>query len=152
MRSKQAFRFGPAALGLAVAILATVPADAGPGRGGPHGHGVERLERRVERLSLDEDKQAAVQEVLDAARAAEEATRQDIRDAHEAMRELLAAENPDEAAVMAQADRIGSLQLDAHKERLRTLLALRRLLTAEQWEALHERPERHGKGCDRGDF
>jgi Spy/CpxP family protein refolding chaperone len=41
-------------------------------------------------------------------------------------------ENPDEAAVMAQADAIGALKTEAQKHRLRTMLQVRALLTPEQ--------------------
>ena len=47
-----------------------------------------------------------------------------------------------EAELMAQVDADSALHTQAHKERLRTMLAIRALLTPEQWEAFRARPER----------
>jgi Spy/CpxP family protein refolding chaperone len=48
------------------------------------------------------------------------------------MRRLLGQDRPDEAAVMQQAERIGALEIELHKQRLRTMLRIRALLTPEQ--------------------
>jgi hypothetical protein len=46
---------------------------------------------------------------------------------------------------MAQADALGALETEAHKSKLRTMLELRALLSAEQWQAL-KASLRHRKG------
>jgi len=72
--------------------------------------------------------------------------------AHEQMHALLAADVPDEAAVMQQAERIGALETDERKTRLRGMLQIRALLTPEQRALLVEIHEarRSRRGDDRG--
>ncbi|MGH0028444.1 MAG: Spy/CpxP family protein refolding chaperone [Myxococcota bacterium] len=127
-----------AAAGLLVAaFLATGAAQARPhmeGRGAPGGG----LERAVEQADLEEGKRSEILEILDASRAQHRALRGRTREAHEQMAALLAVEAPDEAQVMAQAETLGALQLEASKARLRTLLAVRGLLTADEWADLSE--------------
>jgi Spy/CpxP family protein refolding chaperone len=60
---------------------------------------------------------------------------------HERMRTLLEADKPDVNAVLAQADSVGALKTEARKAQLRNLLAIRALLTAEQWTDLKRRME-----------
>jgi Spy/CpxP family protein refolding chaperone len=71
------------------------------------------------------------------------------------MRTALEADAPDEAALMAHADRIGEITTELRKQHLRTLLAVNAQLTPEQREAL--RPQRgegghgrHGRHGGRG--
>lgn len=134
---------GAAAMALAVVTLITSPALAWPHRGGGP-MGFERIEHRLERLDLDSETREAALEILDEARAHHGALAPEIHEARDLMRELLAADAPDEEAVLAQADAIGALKREASHARVRTLLALRALLTAEQWQELH--PPRGERG------
>jgi Spy/CpxP family protein refolding chaperone len=117
---------------------------------GPPPHVGEPLEHLVETLGLDEATLAKVYQVIDAARAETRELRRKLHEAHQHMRTLLEQETPDEAAVMAQAGRIGTQRTEMEKQRLRTLLQVRALLTPEQRAKLlqalrsrhrHERPE-----------
>jgi hypothetical protein len=54
------------------------------------------------------------------------------RKEREVMRTLLDAESPDESAILSQADLLGQIDTDLRKQDLRTMLAMRRLLTPEQ--------------------
>ena len=139
-------------LSLGAALLTGMIA-AGAANARPHGPGcgvkasVDRLERRIERLELDDSARAAVYEVLDAARTQERALRVRMREAHDAMRALLDAEQPDPEAVLAQADVLGALRAEAHKRGVRTLLEVRSLLTPGQWAQLQrEREHRRHRG------
>ncbi len=131
-----------AALVVAASIGSTVSARP------HHGAMLDRLERRLELLELDGETREAVFDVIDDARAQRSALRPEIREARDRMRELLAADAPDEEAVFAQADAIGALKVEASLARVRTLLALRALLTAEQWQALHPRRGERGQSGD----
>jgi len=104
------------------------------------------LERLVETLGLDEKTQTEVNQILDASNAEYQELRRKLREADERMRALLEQEKPDEAAVMAQADTIGTLETEARKQRLRTMLRVRSFLTPEQraklLEMMHTRRSR----------
>ena len=107
------------------------------------GHdGFDRIERKLERLELSAETETAALAILDEARPGQRAIRARVREAREALHALLEAEPVDEAAVMAQADTVGALELEAHKVGLRTLLQVRAVLSPEERVALLER----GKG------
>lgn len=137
------------ALSTALALgLATAVASAHPGMGpGPRGG---FLERKLDSLGLAPETRAAVQKLLDDAKPAREASHQQIRQAHDAMKALLDAEPVDEAAVMAQADRIGALMTASRKQELRTLIQVRALLSPEERarleQAMQERAGRWHRG------
>jgi Spy/CpxP family protein refolding chaperone len=109
------------------------------------GHAGPSLERHIEALDLDEETATAAFEIIDGSKPEHRALRQQLRQAHERMRELLSQNPPDEALVMAQAESIGALETEASKIRHRTLLRVQALLTAEQRTRLldaveHEHP------------
>jgi Spy/CpxP family protein refolding chaperone len=137
--------------------------EAGPptdsGRENPEGppprHGpppIEHvLQRHAQRLALTPEVTAEIEAIAEASRSALDALHLEHRAAHDAMRALLSSPEPDEVAVMAQADVIADVDARMHKERLRAMLAIRRLLTAEQLAelvAIHEE-ERGQPGADR---
>jgi Spy/CpxP family protein refolding chaperone len=125
--------------------LAALLALAGTAMACPHGGGKHRplkqLEHRLESLDLEAETLAAARELLDQARHERRAARDVVRQARQRMHELLAEETPDVAEVLAQAESIGALETEAKKARLRTVLAVRALLTPEQWAQLQEMPE-----------
>jgi len=129
-----------ASLGLVGTAMAKPGGECGGkgmhGHGGPGRPSLERLERRIERLGLPGEQQQAAYTILDRARSEQRVRRDAVRAAHEKMRALLSEEQPDARAVEAQADAIGALHTEAQKAHLRTLLALRPLMTSEQWQAL----------------
>ena len=61
------------------------------------------------------------------------------------LRELLAADAPEEATVLAQAERIGGLETALHQERLKTKLTIRDLVGPDAWGELQERRGRKEK-------
>jgi Spy/CpxP family protein refolding chaperone len=131
---------------LALASLAsfTTPALAGPGHG-PGGGPGHRLEEKLKTLGLDANQQAKVQAILDAAKPERDQIRTQIREAFDSMHTLLDQETPDQAAVLAQADKIGQLTTEAHKEMLKTLLAVRAELTPDQRAKLKAEMGKHGR-------
>lgn len=154
--------WGTKALGLALPMLAALSlaaaAQARPG-GQPEGHGgrgrhggpgLEQLERKVENLDLTDEKRKAIYAVIDEARGTQRDSRREIRAAHERMRELLSQEAPQEKDVLALADSIGTLETKAAKEKLRSMLRIRGMVSAEQWQQLQPRGGPHGMHHHRG--
>lgn len=142
---------GPAVLAGALALAGTAVARPHGDRceGGPS---PERFERALDGLDLDADTSEAVQRALDEGREERRALRDEIRAAHEQMRAILEADSPDREAALAQADAIGALHTAARKARLESLLAVRDLLTPDQWRRLREEL-REGSGWHpRGHF
>lgn len=104
--------------------------------GGPAGAGLEHLERRIGRAALPAETQAAVYAQIDEARAERRPLEASLDAARQRMRELLEQEPASVEAVMAQADTIGALETQLQKLGLRTMVAIRALVTPEQWESL----------------
>ncbi|MCS6925331.1 MAG: Spy/CpxP family protein refolding chaperone [Candidatus Binatia bacterium] len=97
------------------------------------------LKRLIETLDLDAPTSAAVTDIIQAAETEHHELRRQLWEAHRRMRTLLQQETPDEAAIMAQAEVIGSLRTAVQKLRLRTMLQIRALLTPAQRQQLRER-------------
>jgi len=138
------------------ALLAAGPAfaRAQAGEGGHRGKGAHDqsrfLEKNAERLGLDAEAQAAIQQVIDASKARSEELRKQERSLHDRMRGLLEQDLPDEVAVMALADEIGAAETATRKHRLGSMLKIRGLLTPEQRAQLSKmhderREQRKGK-------
>jgi Spy/CpxP family protein refolding chaperone len=90
----------------------------------------------AERLGLDQETLVTIRTIVEASRAQGETLRADLRQAYAQMRALLSQEEPNEAAVMQQADAIGALELAARKQRLLVMLRIRALLTPAQRQEL----------------
>jgi Spy/CpxP family protein refolding chaperone len=120
--------------GLLSALLWTGLASAERGGFGHHGGGpsAHMIEEHAEALGLSDEQLAAIRSVADKSRSQSEALRAKLDDAHATMRDLLQVDQPDEAAVMAQAERIGALETERRKLRLRSTLDIRSQLTQEQ--------------------
>ncbi len=120
--------------------------------GSPVRHGL-RLERLVEELGLDAQTLSQVDAIIDASREKKRTLRRQLREARKQMRSLLEAEEPQEAELLEQADRIGGLRTALRKEQLKTMLRVRALLSPEQRARLLERlnkgPHRGRRGFGR---
>jgi Spy/CpxP family protein refolding chaperone len=125
------------------------PFGGPPGPGGPPGGGIERvLERNAERLHLDAATRDKIRALAEAGRDRGEAQQEVLHRLHDDLHALLSADAPETAAVMRKADEIGRAETDLHKERLRTMLAIRALLTSEQRRELvriHEEMRARGE-------
>jgi Spy/CpxP family protein refolding chaperone len=113
-------------------------AEARPGGGCGPKHGGEPLQRYIDALDLDSPTREKVQEILDASKQERAGFRARIRPEFERMRNLLDQDEPDEAAVMQQVEKIGLIKIEGRKAMLGTLLRVRALLTPEQRETLME--------------
>ena len=120
------------------------------GAGGCGGHDLGGLERGIGKLGLPADTLQSVTQTLEQARAQEQATREQIRTAHEQMHTLLDQTPPNLDQVLAQADSIGSLETQASKIRLQAMVAVRGMLSTEQWQQLQAQRWHHGQGPPQG--
>jgi Spy/CpxP family protein refolding chaperone len=103
---------------------------------GDRGHdrpGIELiLERHAERLQLDGATREQIRALVDASRERTQPQRDALDRLHDEMHALLSADAPELDAVLTKADEIGRAETALKKERLRTMLAIRALLTSEQ--------------------
>jgi Spy/CpxP family protein refolding chaperone len=129
----------------ALAAAVTVPQAFARGPMGPPDR-TAMLETRVERLNLDDATRAAVRRIINEAKPVQSELQDRMREEHESLRTLLGEETPDQSAVLAEADRIGTTMTELRKHELRTLLAVRAQLTPEQQKSLM--PPDHEGGCD----
>ena len=138
-------------LATATMVAASAMANRHGGRHGPVGM-LGSIERGVDQLELTAENRKATDAIFDQARAQLRALRDPSRVAHEQMRTLLDQQSPSLEAVLAQADAIGALQLEAKKTELEAMVRVRQLLTAEQWQQLHMQhgPGRRGDRSDGG--
>ena len=109
-----------------------------------------RLERLVGELGLDAQTLAQVDAIIDASRAKKRTLRRQLREAREQMHGLLGAEEPQEAELLEQADRIGDLRTELRKEQLKTMLRVRALLSPEQRANLLEQLNKGSRRDRRG--
>jgi len=94
------------------------------------------ITRHADELGVDDATVAKIEEIVAASREEAEPLRDAVRAARDEMRTLLNADQPDEAAVMAQSDKVSAAMAAMHKHRLATLLKIRVLLTPEQRDKL----------------
>jgi len=134
-----------ALLALVASFALSAPALADP-PGGPGGEPGERFQKMIANLGLDPTQQEKVQAIFDNAKPQREALRGQMREAFQQMRALLDQDNPDQGAVLAQADKLGQLSTEMHKERLTTLLAVRAELRPDQRAKLKAEMMKHGPG------
>jgi Spy/CpxP family protein refolding chaperone len=139
----------------ALPLAATADGPPGPpGRRGPPPF--ERiLERHAERLGLDDATRAKIREVADAGRDARNAQQKQLHALRDELRALLSVDAPVESEVLAKAEEIGRVETGLEKERLRSMLAIRALLTPAQRSELVEihrerRERRRGEGDREG--
>ena len=58
----------------------------------------------------------------------------------------MAADQPDEGKIVGQIDRVAQARAELEKANARMLLAIRQVLTPEQWKKLQEEQPRGGRG------
>jgi Spy/CpxP family protein refolding chaperone len=144
-----------------VALVVSPAAAQGFGHG--HGHGTHgewhsegqdgRMHGRIfAQLDLTEDQKTRVHELMGEHRSAVEPLRQQLRESHQQVAQLVHAEAIDEAAIRAAV--IDSAQLDADMavERARLVQQIRSILTPEQREQADELMQEHLATMAEGGF
>jgi len=177
MRIISAMRLGWAVTGVllagTVAMAQGPSADVGPGNGAGPGFGEHRppMERAfgpqgdrgrwwnnpkvVERLKLTDEQRKTFDSILLEHREKLIDLRGGVEKAELEMEPLMGAEQPNEAKILAQIDKVAQARAELEKANARFLLAIRARLTPEQWKQLqadranHEQP-RGGWGAGRG--
>lgn len=112
--------------------------------------GADRAALRAE-IGLSDEQAAQIREIHTGARKAAIARNADLRIARMELSELMRAATLDEAAIAARVARIGELQATALKARTESMLAVRRLVSAEQFEKMQQarRHERRARPARR---
>ena len=176
MKARLAVRLGMA---IAVSLAAAAANGQGPGMGGP-GFGMHRppMERAmrgehgrwwnnpniVEKLKLTDDQRKAMDQIFQAHREKLVDLRANVEKAEIEMEPLVRADQPNEAAVMAQIDKVAQARAELEKANARFLFELRAKLTPEQWKQVQDFRKNHegmrrewrrgdhgpGKGDDQG--
>lgn len=127
-------------VGLAASALACGPPAGGcGGPGGPEGRGFDELgslERRIQRLDLDDKTRDAAFAIIDGARATTRDLQAAVHTEHEQMHTLLEQDSPNEGAILAQVDRISAATSALRKQELSTMLGVRALLSPAEREQL----------------
>jgi periplasmic protein CpxP/Spy len=103
--------------------------------GGPAGKWWDRPEL-VQRLLLTADQQRKMDEVFQQARLRLIDLNATLEKETLIMEPLVAAEQPDEAKIVAQIDKVAQARAELEKANARMLLGIRRVLTQDQWSRL----------------
>jgi Spy/CpxP family protein refolding chaperone len=166
--------FGMVRLGLAMAgvLLAGAALAQGPGGGmgpgpgfGEHRPPMERAfgpggehgrwwnnPRVVERLKLTDEQRKAFDGILLAHREKLVDLKAGLEKAELEMEPLMSADQPDEAKIVSQIDKVAQARAELEKANDRFLLAIRVKLTPEQWKQIQAFRANHGeqRGWERG--
>jgi periplasmic protein CpxP/Spy len=131
---------------IAVTGVALAAAPEGPKPEGP------RKERRFEKANLKEALGLTDAQVADLKRLRSEQEKKKIRQQADAkiarleLRELLLAQTVDEKAVRAKAKQVADLQATAASDRVEAMLALRKVVSAEQADKLMKMHQHRRQG------
>jgi Spy/CpxP family protein refolding chaperone len=106
-----------------------------------------RIDAVAARLGVSETTLAKIKNLAFEAEQEAIGIQADVRREHLQLRRLMDAGEPDEKAVMKQIDVVAAEEARMHKNRVRLLLAVRKLLTPEQRVQLEAlMAERRGRG------
>jgi Spy/CpxP family protein refolding chaperone len=136
------------------------PMQPGPGRGGmqpavrafeerllpgPHGKWWDNPQV-AEQLALSADQKKKMDDIFQQHRMKLIDLNATVQKAELTMEPLVAADQPDEAKIVAQIDKVAQARADLEKENARMLLGIRGVLTPEQYQKLktHARPGGRG--------
>ena len=116
---------------LGLGLTASIPAFSMPPGGGPFA--VDRLEQFSE---LSNETQALVLEIFNSVREENQGLREQIKQAHEDLRDILTAEEFDAAAFEAQAEVLHSLMTQGFESYTEAIAELAPQLTQQEREIL----------------
>jgi periplasmic protein CpxP/Spy len=100
----------------------------------------------VEKLKLTDDQRKAMDGILQDHRVTLIDLHANVEKAEVEMEPLMGADAPNEAAILAQIDKIAQARAELEKANARFLLALRSKLTPDQWKQVQSFREEHGPG------
>ena len=113
------------------------PMGAGPG-------GWWNNPRMIERLKLTDDQRKAMDGILQQHREKLVDLRANLEKAELALRPLMGADTPNDAAITAQIDKVVAARAELERANARFLLAIREKLTADQWKQIQTTQQERG--------
>ena len=136
------------------AALASLVLSMGAGPGGAVAQPAGRLAELGTTLGLDAETIHAIEQIVQQTRPRADALFARSDEAERTLRDLLDAEEPDEAAVLRQTEELGRLETELRKLRYTSLIRIRKLLTPEQRRRFVElrRKRQRGRQVCRGDI
>ena len=146
-----------------VALVAAPALAQGHGHGHGHGHGQQggshqagpdgRMHGRIfAQLDLTEDQKTRIHELMGEHQSAVEPLRQQVREGHQQVAQLVHAEAIDEAAIRAAVTAGAQVDADMAVERARLVQQIRSILTPEQREQADELMQQHLATMTEGGF
>jgi periplasmic protein CpxP/Spy len=116
--------------------------------GGPGGRWWDNPEV-AQKLALSTDQQKKMDDIFQQSRLKLIDANASLQKEETILEPLIGADQPDEAKVLAQIDRVAQARAELEKSNARMLLGLRRVLTPDQWKKLQaDRMERRGHGFE----
>jgi Spy/CpxP family protein refolding chaperone len=110
--------------------------------GGPQGKWWDNPEL-AQRLALTSDQQKKMDDVFQQARLRLIDLNAAVEKEDLTMEPLVSAEQPDEAKIVAQIDKVAQARAELEKANARMLLGIRRVLTQDQWNKLRAETANH---------
>jgi Spy/CpxP family protein refolding chaperone len=104
----------------------------------------------IERLKLTDEQRKAFDGIMMEHREKLIDLRANVQKAELAMEPLVGADQPDEARILSQIDKVAQARAELEKANARFLLAIRNKLTPEQWKQVQDFRANHGQGPERG--
>ncbi|WP_263358020.1 Spy/CpxP family protein refolding chaperone [Acidicapsa ligni] len=127
------------------------PMERAMGHGGDHGRWWNEP-RAIEKLKLTDAQRKSMDDIYQQHRLKLVDLHATLEKEELMMEPLIRADQPDEAKVLAEIDKIAQARAELEKANARMLLGLRRQLTPEQWKQLEaERTARHERRDQDGD-
>jgi len=100
----------------------------------------------VEKLGVTDDQKKKMQDIFQQHRLKLIDLNASLQKAEAILEPLIGADQPDEAKIVAQIDRVAQARAELEKENARMLLGIRQTLTADQWKKLQEGGPGRGSG------
>ncbi len=120
-------------------MMSRPPMQRAFGRMGVEGKGWWNNSRIAEQLKLTDDQRKAMDDILLQHREKLIDLRANLEKAELAMQPLMGADTPNDAAIIAQIDKVVEARADLERANARFLLAIRDKLTADQWKQIQSR-------------
>jgi len=120
-----------------------------PGRGGPMGRGMGRWWKNpemVEKLGVTADQQKKMDDIFQQHRLKLIDVTAAVEREEVTLQPMMEADQPDEARIVAQIDKVAQARAELEKANARMLLGIRRVLTPDQWKKLQAETPRPGRG------
>jgi Spy/CpxP family protein refolding chaperone len=100
----------------------------------------------VEKLGVNSDQQKKMDDIFQQHRLRLIDLHASVQREEVTLEPLMAADQPDEAKIVAQIDKVAQARAELEKANARMLLGIRRILTPEQWKKLQAERPRSGRG------